>query len=776
MSQHNAKKSHLALSARELFIEQAGRAFPELAQAISDQLQLLSEQAAPPFEIQLYRDGLLAFRAHHQTWFNGVSLAWQKACANSVVVPSPSSFASSVFKTGGTQLELMDDAVVENKILASRLALRVMDLASWELNDLRLRIRELEGSTDLQSNDILRPEVISQHLVTQWLAARLPRELWVRLQDLLQDYFSHDLLNAYHASNAFLIAQGVMPDIDLRPLVRRTPSSHAGSSTAHTNQAGLGLEGEVSVFTQRVLRSNQTGQRRLDGEDALQVTSTPLKRARMRALGVMGHLRRLVGARLDVEIKTSETVLSPGLKQAMAVAIMPSTLSLEQTQLIYADSYITACGTAQLEQVAGRLRKTSNRLKKAASNATEKATIEIVALMFQSILSEERIPPVIRVWFARLQMPVLRVAIADVEFFDSLQHPARRLIDRIGSCVLGFDVAVAGGAMECEIRRVVQVIEQYPDVGRQVFEQVFQEFELFLSKFLSVKGRAARVISVAQQIEQKEIMVILYTIELRNMLNDMPVHDEIQGFLFKVWAETMAISAMQKGPQHDETIRFKQAAVDLVWAASAKPDRNDRAKVIAELPMLLQLLRHGMGLLSMSAESQDAYIKTISDILADAFMSKTDFISPERIGQLAKRLINLEDYLSDEDVGDLPLDADSLFTLMGIDASDLEIITDGGGQFKDAMRAWALELEIGSWFSLDHNGRISRVQFAWRSERKQLYLFAASDGRNFLIQLRRLSAYLHAGLLVPTEDETLTMRATREALGKLDANPERLLN
>ena len=30
-------------------------------------------------------------------------------------------------------------------------------------------------------------------------------------------------------------------------------------------------------------------------------------------------------------------------------------------------------------------------------------------------------------------------------------------------------------------------------------------------------------------------------------------------------------------------------------------------------------------------------------------------------------------------------------------------------------------------------------------------------------------------LLVPTEEEALTVRATRDALAKLDANPERLL-
>ena len=91
------------------------------------------------------------------------------------------------------------------------------------------------------------------------------------------------------------------------------------------------------------------------------------------------------------------------------------------------------------------------------------------------------------------------------------------------------------------------------------------------------------------------------------------------------------------------------------------------------------------------------------------------------------------------------------------------------------MRAWALELQLGAWFKLEHNHKVSHLQFAWRSERKQLHLFASADGRNFLIQARRLAAYLQAGLLVPIEEEALTVRATRDAIDKLNANPERLL-
>ncbi|RYG13353.1 MAG: DUF1631 family protein, partial [Burkholderiales bacterium] len=624
------------------------------------------------------------------------------------------------------------------------------------------------------------------------------RAFWMMVQDIIQKALAESLLEAYHAANEFLVQQGVMAEIDLRPLVKRTPSAVTGGGagqgasssgpntgasaagdlprdrapfTAPSN-AGSPATGMGSSTRQGAAGGTQGGYGSAQDETRMQTATTPLGRVRMRAQGVMGHLRRLLSDQVAGFDDTRATSASPALAQALSqLAVAES--SSERTLL--AGSAAEVYAEVHVEQAQTVLRKRSTSLKRAASGSSEKATIEIVALMFQSILAEDRIPPTIRVWFARLQMPVLRVALSEPEFFGSLQHPARRLIDRMGSCVLGFDIAISGGAMEAEIKRVVQVIEQYPETGRRVFQLVYDEFEKFVSRFLSEQGSAARVVSVAQQVEQKETMAIQYTIEMRSMLNDMPVREEIREFLFKVWAEVLAIAAMRNGPQHEETITLKRAAADLVWAASAKPNRDDRARVIADLPKLLQLLRLGMSMLGMEGPAQDGHIKIISDTLADAFMSKTDAISMERIDAMAKRLANLEDYLSDEDVGDLPLDTESLVMMIGIDASDIEVITDGGSQPSEAMRAWAQELQLGSWFSLDHNSRVSHVQFAWRSDRKQLHLFASADGCNFLIQARRLAAYLQAGLLAPVEDEALTVRATRDALAKLDANPERLL-
>jgi hypothetical protein len=280
-------------------------------------------------------------------------------------------------------------------------------------------------------------------------------------------------------------------------------------------------------------------------------------------------------------------------------------------------------------------------------------------------------------------------------------------------------------------------------------------------------------------VEQKETLAIQYTIELRNMLKELPVREDIREFLFKVWAEVLAMAAVRNGPQHEETIALKKAASELVWAASAKPNRADRARVIQDLPQLLQRLRQGMALLGIVDEPQEAHIKIIGATLSDAFLSKTEAIPQAKIEAMAERLTHLEDFVSDEGGAgdDLPLDSHSIELLLGVDAASIEVIPDAGGtKVAEDMLAWAHELQVGNWFMLDHNDRVSQVQFVWRSERKKLHLFASSDGRSFLIQAGRLASYLQAGLLVPAEEETLTVRATREALAKLDANPERLLN
>jgi hypothetical protein len=553
----------------------------------------------------------------------------------------------------------------------------------------------------------------------------------------------------------------------------------AGSPAPTSSGLPAGNMGERGTSSSpSPVSASQSGGRHSSGyggtsdETRLMTSSTPLARARSRAMGVMGQLKRLLVGSADANFDTEVQALpSPAL--AAAMAYQPRSTA----EYAGGDTVMEDFSPAGVAKIAVELRRTTSELKRKAETKNEKAIIEIVALMFQAILQEDRIPPGVRVWFARLQMPVLRVALAEPDFFSTLNHPARQLIDRMGSCVMGFDDnSVNSSVLQTEIKRVVQVIEQYPETGKRVYQLVYDEFQKFLSKFLTGSDAAKKVVSVAQQVEQKETLTIQYTIEMRNMLKDMPVRDEVREFLFKVWAEVLAVSAVRKGPRHAETLELKKSATDLVWAASAKPNRVDRARVIQDLPKLLQKLRSGMSMLGLAPSAQDGHIKVVSDTLADAFMSKTQAIPAEQIKAMAERLERLEDFVSEDGMGDLPLDAESIELMLGIDAATIVVVSNGGSLPSAAMMSWAQELQLGAWFTLDHNDRVIQVQLLWRSERKHLHLLASTDGRSYLIQAGRLAAYLQAGLLLPQEEETLTVRATRDALGKLEANPERLLS
>ncbi len=758
----------------------------EIGDAVLERLSTLIGEQGSVKEIQERRDVWTLYKKKRTAWLDSTAAAW-RACLE---VPNKSKKQDS--KPDISTLQLVKMEVVESKILISRLVMSIMDKVAPPMEDLRIRLQFLEGTTELADRDVIRPEVLITFLVDQWSESGLPAHTWSWVSEAVKNVLLSRLQMAYASANEVMVKKGVLPTIDFKDRLRgaaRFPSPPASATTSSPTAMGAATP-SGGMFPENPALNNEIGTANgssnstpaaygggasvyatLSPSEVVRMAVAPpaMARAYVRARGTLGQVQKVLGSYAEGDGNTARKAIQPSPDLQAALAAVPPVTEEETFYVDYSP--------AGMARVVDELRDKTVDLKKKAATKNEKAVIEIVALMFQAILAEDRIPPGIRVWFSRLQMPVLRLALTDIDFLNTTTHPARLLIDRMGSCVMGFDAAgVESKAMEAEIKRIVQVIEQYPETGKKVFQVVYEEFEKFMARFLTDKGNTPKVVSVAQQVEQKETLTIQYTIEMRTMLKDMPVRDEIRDFLFKVWAEVLAVATVRKGAQHKETLLLKKAAPDLVWSASAKPNRADRARVIQELPGLLQRLRAGMELLALSNAEQDQHIKIVSDTLSDAFLSKTQLIPQDQIDAMAERLGNLEDFVNDDGSVDLPLDPENIEMVLGIDTSSLEVIANGDVKPPPALLAWAHDLHVGTWFTLNHNNQIMQVQFVWRSERKHLNLFSAPSGKNFLIQAGRLAVYLQAGLLVPQEEDALTIRATRDALAKIEANPERLVN
>ena len=742
--QPSKSKMLLAHTVRERFVIELEVALKIVAQRVHDRLIELLDEPTNARETQTRRDIWVAYKTSRTLWINGCIGRW-RACLTDSANDKPSTYESDI-------LQLVETEVEENKILASRMVLSVMEKVSGEVEDLRLRIKHLQAMDDLSEKDILRTEWVLQLMVAEWSASGMPQASWVMVSATVKAHLADALRNAYQNANALLIKHGILPTIALKDRIKGAMRK-AGEAPKKAPVSPTATD--VSKSAAPTLAD-----------------SSPMARARQRAHGVMGQLRKLfISKEGDDFASTVQMAYSPGLASAMEEQLASSHRVQANVQ-----STPPNASTADVAQLADDLRKQLSNLKQRADTHSEKVTIEIVALMFQAILAEDRIPSSMRVWFARLQMPVLRVALEDPGFLSNTTHPARLLIDRMGSCVMGFDESGQHGeAMEAEIKRIVQLIEQYPDTGIKIYQVVFDEFQKFLDKFLTDQSSAQKVVSVAQLVEQKETLAIQYIIEMRNMLESMPVRADIRDFLFKVWAEVLALVTVRKGPQHPDTQMFKKVVTDLVWAASAKLNREDRARIIEDLPALLQQLRAGMTLLALSAQVQETHIKSISETLTAAFMSKTQVISKSRIDAIAKRLGHLEEFISADGMGNLQLSAESLEVMIGLDAAEIEVLTNPSQDTPEDTLEWTQELHTGQWFTLNHNQTICQVQYVWRSERQHFHMFISKANKSYLIQAGRLVAYLQSGLLVANEEETLTERAARDALAKLKANPERLL-
>lgn len=748
-----AQKTQLIDQVRASYVFELSRAMVELGVVVNTRLTMMLNDSGTLRERQNKRDHWTQYQGTRAAWQEATQRAWQSAL-------KPDAPSKPTTKLTLNELSLVGTDKVENNIVATRLARVVREKAGTPIEDLLLRLQMLLGGK-IDEKDLLNPEIPINLMLDEWANCGMSLLVWPLMNEVVTHHLSEHFARIYTLCNEQLIQHGVMPTIEPNHRFNYVPvttasapksdaeaSSRAGRTRGSPDRAGSEVQGDGAAGSTGGVRRQETS--------------------------LIEQLQRLLSGHSSSKSKTR-----PMWFRATAPALLEVVEQESRHMQVYAhqDNVDGKFGSEGVARFASQLREKSTEIKKKAETSNEKATIEIVALMFQSILAETRISPAIRLWFARLQMPVLRLALTDPGLVATLDHPARQLIDRMGSCAMGFDATdVSALALETEIKRVVQVIEQYPETGTQVFKLMRDEFQTFLTQFLVGKGASERLKSVAQQLEHKETLTIQYTIEIRKLLQDMKVGDAIRSYLFKVWAEVLAVAAVRQGPQHAQTVMFKKTAVDLVRLASAKEKRLDRARAMQQLPPLLRSLRAGMSMLSLPQAEQEEHIKMVSATLAEAFLSKAQAIPKARLDELAEQLAQLENYVNAAGDEDIQLSAQAIEKMLEMDASTIDVVVNGGAKATPEMMKLTRSLLTGAWFTLNHNGHNHQVQFIWCSDHKHLYLFSRADSHCFMIQSKRLAAYLQVGLMIPLEEEPLTVRATRTALHQIEAHPERLLD
>jgi hypothetical protein len=669
------------------------------------------------------------------------------------------------------ELTLVDTDQIDEDVQVRRLTDKIKASVEWELRDLNARMSYLLGRDGAEEADNpLRPELFCKALGRA--CADMESDHATRLEVLrsFEKALSTNLGSVYHDLNARLISCKVLPKVRHLSAARRPAPRGASSFAGHMGDAerDAAVNERIGSAVEHVVEST------LSMFEALQklVSNAPAYR---NSLGIAteaglpaGHSRRNLLSAIQ-ELRNAQDVGFDlgSLQQGVTQNLVPN--------FIWANH---------------------NQLSAAASNNVDRMKIDIVAMLFDHILADDKLPAEFKTLLGRLQLPVLRVALSDETFFATRAHPTRRLIDRIASCAVGYDgEGDASRRFFLEVERIVMaVLRNVDDESSTVYERMLTEFEYFIEREHTqsndIVGRAAGVLERA---EIREVLGINATIQVNQLLYGVALEPFLKAFLLDVWTHVLVEAACRtEDSATDPTFqRFKQLCLDLVWSAQPKSSPEDRRRLVALLPKMIGCIREGLALIGYPPEQETRFFAELMQLHSAAVRAPAAFpgeqIDIDRFADRLREMVVASDVTAVAGAAEVKLSPQSARRVTAEAQGEVELLDVPTGPepsgLQDALpsdalvMAWIDSLERGSWYELRVEGNFNRVRLAWISPLRSFYLFIAAHGEKaHSLDPDALRKALRNGDLRSVESETLVDRAVRgvmDNLGRQQAGGER---
>jgi len=252
------------------------------------------------------------------------------------------------------------------------------------------------------------------------------------------------------------------------------------------------------------------------------------------------------------------------------------------------------------------IRAHREELMQASTGKLDHMVIDVVGSLFDQILSDTRVPPQMARQIARLQLPVLRVALNDATFFSTRRHPVRRFINRMASLACAFE-DFDGGPGRQFLTRVAQLVHE-------IVEGDFDQIDLYAAKLAELERfiaeqteggveQSGAVTTLASK-ESELLVQQRYMQQLQAALAPLELPAYLDEFVTQVWSQALVLAARQEGTDADRAKRYRRVGCDLVMSVQPKGSPMLRKRFLMQLPPLMKDLNEGMQLIGWPEAAQ----------------------------------------------------------------------------------------------------------------------------------------------------------------------------
>ncbi|WP_413438473.1 DUF1631 domain-containing protein [Sulfuriferula sp. GW1] len=628
------------------------------------------------------------------------------------------------------ELALVDEEDFEQSLALSKAAARLRFDSVEELAALDQRVSAL--LQDPQARDERNP-LGAKAICLAFLAACEQLEVSSQIKLVLLQQFGQriasDLPKIYQRLNQFLVSKDILPSIRVGLAEHKNRPRHTSAKTDAVEPESADQQDTFALLLQQLIgKAAASGSGGISLPQGTATTASPASVANLiNSLTQLQH--GVVGSAPVSTVSGFDT----GLLQSGSVNILRD---IRTAGLVNMNSQVDAF------------------------------TIDIVAMLFDYIFDDRTIPDKLKALIGRLQIPVLKVAMLDKQFFSKKSHPARRLLDEIAAASIGWhETGEYNTRLFDKLDSIVQSILADFSEDVEIFATLLDDLLDFLAAHQSqTESAIEQSAQNMEAAERAEIAKVVVADEIRRASEGVQLPDAIREFLDGPWQQVLSHTFTDQGEQSQAWQTNLKTMQDLVWSVTPKRNTEDRLSLVVMLPDLLKHLREGMNSIQLDPKEREIVFSRLVTCHASAVKAGLQLQQELHAGELHVPAVTVSEDANIAAAGATDAPAPAAAERFDLDAAD-DMIDD---EYTDLARS----LKKGDWLEFyNDDGSIRVARLSWVSSMRGIYLFTNNEGMDALtIALSRLAARLRAKEAHVVQAAPLTERAVEKLIHKLQNN------
>ncbi|MCG2580943.1 MAG: DUF1631 domain-containing protein [Marinobacter sp.] len=499
----------------------------------------------------------------------------------------PNNASATLDAVDQDSLSLLDHSELEQRVALENLVSKLRSRHAAAIRMLNARVHHLVPSVRLSDSQMpLSPEVICGGLAEACSDLEIDIRAKLVVLKLFDRLLADTLGDFYQQANRTLIAEGVLPDMKRPPVDGRQGPSPSKPSGA----------------TQSVQSADDNSAGGTGSSSAGQSGGTF---SELSALLHQGRGNDGVGA-----IAGGDGFLDTGALMARLNEVQSLPGQWDQGRVVSL--------TEQLQPV---LKINNGR----ASNVgqVDSDVINLVSMLFDFILEDRQLHPVMKALIGRLQIPVLKVALSDKNFFNRGGHPVRKLLNELALSAIGWTEKQNSqrDPLREKIESVVdRVLNDFTDnVG--LFGELLADF----SHFMDLDRRRRELVEQRlRDAEEGRAQQERAAGAARQLLEELTAGRElpesVNNLMGEAWSRYLQWKVLREGEDSEGWRVAGELTRRLVWSVDPRPvNDNTRTELLRSIPSIVDDLRHALQEISWDPFATDAAIRDLELAHVDVF-------------------------------------------------------------------------------------------------------------------------------------------------------------